>query len=86
MNSPKTTPVTSKVSPAKKKRGPKLVYDFSALIKPKMSFGVKGRKARQLRTTISNANRDYHPKSFYAVDVDPETDPDNADVRIVREK
>lgn len=85
MTSPKTTPVTERVSPPKKKRGAKLVYDFEALTKVGMSFGVKNRTARQLRTTISNANRDYHPNKFYAVDVDRLTDPDGADVRVVRE-
>lgn len=85
MNSAKTTPVTTDVSPPKKKRGAKLIYDFEALTEPKMSFGVKNRTARQLRTTISNANKEHHPKKFYAVDVDPKTDPNKANVRIVRE-
>lgn len=85
MTSAKTTPVTEHIVPPKKKRGAKLIYDFDSLIKPEMSFGVKSRTARQLRTTISNANRDYHPKKFYAVDVDRAVDPDGADVRIVRE-
>lgn len=85
MTRPNVTSVRENLAPQKNKSGGKKIYDFDALTKPNSSFGVKNRTARQLRTTISNANQKYHPKKFYAIDVDSKNDPDGANVRVVRE-
>ena len=83
-HSPKVTSATTAVKPPRR-RGPKPTYDFESLTEVGMSLGVKGRTARQLRTTIWNANKRHAPKAFFATDVDPARDPDGADCRIFRD-
>ena len=83
MSAIQTTSITNSVEmPAR--RGRKTTYDFSTLTAINMSFGVKGRTARQLRTMIYRANQDAGEKRFKAVDVLKSDDPNAITARIFR--
>lgn len=69
-------------------------YPFEQLTERGMSFGVKGRTIRQIRSVVSARNRKnmrttpkgQEPQLFYVAAVDPKKDVDGASVRVFRDQ
>lgn len=91
-----TTPTDAVQMPNPNRRaGRRSAYPFDDLDEQGMSFGIVGKSAKDLQSIISNQNRKYRDvapdgspvqeRHFFARDVDPETDPDGATVRVFRD-
>lgn len=96
-STPTVTPPTATVQMPNPNRrlGRRSAYPFEDLTEPGMSFGIVGKSAKDLQSAISNQNRKHRQvmpdgtvaqaRHFFARDVDPETDPDGATVRVFRD-
>lgn len=91
-----TTPTHTVQMPNPNRRaGRRSAYPFDDLDEQGMSFGIVGKTAKDMQSTISNQNRKYRrvaadgttiqERHFFARDVDSETDPDGATVRVFRD-